>query len=162
MANPWASLEGASHIVQQALTPVFLLSGVGTLLNVFASRLGRVADQTHTLEKAPDNIARDTRLRILRQRARALDFAVVLGALAGGCTCTTVLVLFLGELLGDAGARLLLAAFGAAILLTMGSIASFVVEMLLAARGVRIAVEDTVGDGEPKRPHARRPNIDCD
>jgi hypothetical protein len=142
MADPWASLEGASHVVQQALTPVFLLSGIGTLLNVFATRLGRVSDQTHTLsDKTILDPVRDRRLEILRRRARALDVAVVLAALAGGLTCATVLVLFLGELLGDAGARFLLTLFGTAIVLTMGSIACFVVEMLLAARAVRIAVD---------------------
>ena len=38
-----ATFEAAAHIVQLALTPVFLLSGIAALLNVFAARLGRVA-----------------------------------------------------------------------------------------------------------------------
>jgi len=37
-------LESVAHIIQVALTPVFLPSGVGTLLNVFATRLARVTD----------------------------------------------------------------------------------------------------------------------
>jgi hypothetical protein len=70
-----------------------------------------------------------------------LDVAVVLSALAGGLTCATVLVLFLGEVRGTAAARLLFLAFGGAIVLTMGSLTAFVTEMLLAARGVRRTVD---------------------
>ena len=39
------TLDDATHLIQVALTPVFLLSGIGALLNVFAGRLARVADQ---------------------------------------------------------------------------------------------------------------------
>ncbi len=143
-----AALAKATRVVQQALTPVFLLSGIGTLLNVFAARLGRVADQTDALAaKQPGEPARDSRLRVLRLRSRALDVSVVLAALAGGLTCSTVLVLFLGELLGKAAASILFALFGGAIVFTIGSITGFVVEMLLAARGVRLAADH--GMSEP-------------
>ena len=37
-------IDTVAHIVQVALTPVFLLSGIGTLLNVFNQRLARVSD----------------------------------------------------------------------------------------------------------------------
>src|SRR4051812_512761 len=38
-------VETVAHIIQAALMPVFLLSGIATLLNVFSTRLARVADQ---------------------------------------------------------------------------------------------------------------------
>ena len=148
-----AALAQATHVVQQALTPVFLLSGIGTLLNVFATRLGRVADQTDALAaKERSGPGRDRRFEVLRLRSRALDAAVVLAALAGGLTCATVLVLFLGDLLGRAAANILFALFGGAIVLTLASITAFVAEMLLAARGVRLAVDETVSEGEATRP----------
>ncbi len=147
MGTEGSALVTATHVVQQALTPVFLLSGIGTLLNVFATRLGRVADQTDALAaKTRAEPGRDLRLRVLRRRSRALDAAVVLAALAGGLTCATVLVLFLGELLGKAAAGILFSLFGGAILFTLGAIAAFVGEMLLAARGVRLAVDTVVGE----------------
>jgi hypothetical protein len=136
------TLEAAARIVQLALTPVFLLSGIAALLNVFASRLGRVADQTDALaEEATGAPDRERRLRLLRLRSQALDWAVVLAALAGALTCLAVLVLFLGEVLGKNGAAILFFTFGAAILLTMGALGAYVVEMLLAARGIRRVVE---------------------
>jgi hypothetical protein len=70
-----------------------------------------------------------------------LDTAVVLSALSGGLTCVTVLVLFLGELRGTAAARYLFLSFGVAICLTMAALAAFVIEMLLAARVIRLTVD---------------------
>jgi hypothetical protein len=40
-----------AHIIQVALTPVFLLSGIATLLNVFSTRLARVADRVDQITK---------------------------------------------------------------------------------------------------------------
>jgi hypothetical protein len=142
------SLEAAAHIVQLALTPVFLLSGVAALLNVFAGRLGRVADQTDALAAEPSGApGRDQRLRTLRLRAYAMDWAVVLAALAGALTCGAILILFLGEVLGKEAASLLFLMFGGAIVLTMGALLAYVVEMLLAARVIRRVVAHSIERG---------------
>jgi hypothetical protein len=134
------TLESAAHVVQLALTPVFLLSGIAALLNVFASRLGRVADQTHRLAGEPKSPARDRRLRRLRFRSTCLDWAVVLAALGGAATCGAVLTLFLGEF-RVAAAQTLFACFGAAIVLTTFALTAFVIEMLAAASGIRRLVD---------------------
>ena len=139
------NLESAAHVVQLALTPVFLLSATATLLGVFAARLARVADRVDTLTKESKDLIRDELLTLLRWRSRVLDLAVVLSALAGALTCVAVLVLFLGEVRGAAAATLLFMAFGGAIVFTMASLAAFVVEMLLAARGVRRTVDRNAG-----------------
>ncbi len=128
----------SDHVVQLALTPVFLLSGVAALVNVFATRLGRVSDQADKLsEQDGGKPGQDIALKLLMWRSRALDFAVVLAALAGASTCGAALALFLGAVRGAAGASLLFWLFGGAIVLTMASLAAFVLEMLLAGRGVR-------------------------
>ena len=44
-------LESVAHVIQVAPIPVFLLSGVGTLLNVFATRLARVTDHMKHSER---------------------------------------------------------------------------------------------------------------
>ncbi len=140
-------LEGAAHVVQLALTPVFLLSGTATLLSVFAARLARVADRVDALAQETKDPMRDELLAVLRRRSHCLDVAVVMSALAGGLTCTAVLILFLGEVRGTEAARFLFLSFGSAIGLTMASLTAFVVEMLLAARGVRRTVDRHAGPG---------------
>ena len=51
--NTGSALDTVAHIIQVALTPVFLLSGIATLLNVFSSRLARVSDQVHADPPSP-------------------------------------------------------------------------------------------------------------
>ena len=148
MNFPDVTLEAAARIVQLALTPVFLLSGIAALLNVFSVRLGRVTDQVDILASQPAGTAgRDARLRLLRSRSHVLDCAVLLAALAGAQTCGAALVLFLGEVLGKGAATLLFLLFGGAIVFAMGALVAYAVEMLLATRGVREVVESSI---EPK------------
>ena len=72
-------LANAAHVIQTALTPVFLLAGLATLLNVFSTRLARVADRAEFIIKAiesanPEAIANYEReLSLLRRRSIALD-----------------------------------------------------------------------------------------
>jgi Protein of unknown function (DUF2721) len=139
------NLESAAHVVQLALTPVFLLSATATLLAVFSARLARVADRVDALSHQAKEPIRDGLLKLLRRRSHVLDAAVVVSALAGGLTCTAVLVLFLSEIRPMDVARLLFLSFGGAILLTMASLTAFVIEMLLAARGVRRTVDRHAG-----------------
>jgi len=136
-------LDAVASIIQMSLTPVFLLTGLATLLNVFATRLARVGtrvDQainalsTADVESAP--ILRDQLLH-LRRRSLALDTAVVLGAVAGATTCTTVLLLFLGAFGNGSVDRVLLSAFAIAIVCALGAIIAYATEMLMAGTGIR-------------------------
>ncbi len=149
-------LGDAVHIIQIALTPVFLLSGIATLLNVFSTRFARVADQIDGLVKSveagdtPSDAMLAHRLEILRRRSRALDFAVVLAAAGAALTCAAVLALFIGEAGGPAVATMLLGCFGLAIGCTLAAIVAFTIEMLLANRRVRAeAIAERAATGAP-------------
>jgi hypothetical protein len=151
-----AALDSVVHIIQVALAPVFLLSGIAALLNVFSARLARVADQVDAAAKAVDTADADQaallalRLQHLRRRSQALDVAVALGAAGGTLTCVTVLALFLGETGGFAMARTLFISFGLAIACTLGAIGGYTVEMLLASRHVRAAAAAGQQRAEPE------------
>lgn len=141
--GPVSPLDSIAHVIQVALTPVFLLSGLATLLSVFSTRLGRVADQVNRLAAEieacdeADAARLAVRLTRLQRRSRALDAAVILGALGGVLTCGATLVLFLGALRDAAVAGLLFTLFGAAVICAMGALGTFLYEMLLASHGVR-------------------------
>jgi hypothetical protein len=135
------NFEAAAHVVQLALTPVFLLSGIATLLGAFSARLGRVSDRVDALSNDGEEPGRHELLTMLRLRSRVLDVAVVLSSLAGALTCIAVLVLFLDQVRGTSAAMFLFLSFGGAIVLTMTALGAFVTEMLLTARGVRRTVD---------------------
>ena len=137
-------LDSAAHVIQTALlTPVFLLAGLATLLNVFSTRLARVGDRAEfvvkVIESANPEAAAvyERELSALRRRSIALDTAIVLGACGGGFTCMTALTLFLGTLEDATIASLLFAIFGLALLCTTGAIGAYTIEMMMAGSGVR-------------------------
>jgi hypothetical protein len=141
-----APLDIVAHIIQLALTPIFLLSGIGALLNVFATRLARVSDRVDQITKEmegvePEQVAILARqLARLRRRSVALDVAVVLAALAAASTCASVLTLFVGALREATVASALFATFGLAVVCTIGAIMAYTAEMLMTGSGVRAEV----------------------
>lgn len=143
LGSDGGSLESVAHIIQMALTPVFLLSGIAALLNVFSTRLGRVSDRVDQLAAAlatvgPAEAAHLSRqLSFQRRRSLWLDAAVVMGALGGVASCGAILALFVGALRDRTVAGVLFALFGFAVLCALGSLFAFVGEMLLAGRGLR-------------------------
>jgi hypothetical protein len=140
---PASALDSAAHIVQLALTPVFLLSGVAALLNVFATRLGRISDHVDKLVADPGDGSPDVRAKLhyLRIRSGLLDVAVVLAASAGALTCAAALVLFLGAVRDSSAGAALFILFGGAIVLTTCALTAFVLEVLLAGIGIRRMAE---------------------
>ena len=132
-------LDNAARIVQLALTPIFLLTGLGSLLNVFTTRLGRVADRVDLLTRDPDR--HRAQLARLRLRSRTLDIAVLLVALAGGLTCCAACTLFFGALRNSSTGTLLFGLFGSALVCATSGLAAFSFEMILSGRSVREQAE---------------------
>ncbi len=136
-------VDSIAHVIQVALTPVFLLSGIGTLLNVFNTRLARVSDHAEhastllkTCEDAEAAVLR-AHLRRLRRRTVALDVAIALAALGGAATCGAAFVLFVGVLRDSATSAVLFGLFGASLGCTVGSLAAFIGDSLLAWHGLQ-------------------------
>ena len=132
-----------AHLIQSALAPVFLLTGVGTTLNVLTGRLARAVDRARHLEDKLANHPADARqihsdLQVLVRRTRYLNAAIIM------CGCSAVLIAFVVITLfanvffgsGFEGAIALLFV-GAMVFITMAYVA-FLVEVHLATRSLRI------------------------
>jgi hypothetical protein len=137
------TLDSAAHLIQVALTPVFLLSGIAALLNVFASRLARVADQLDKLGGLIEGGCDATRAQAnadvarLHRRSLVLDAAVVLGTLGAAATCLSIMTLFLLAISNKSIADVLLLLFGLAVLCTLGSVIAFGLEMVMSNNAMR-------------------------
>jgi cell division protein FtsB len=83
-----ATVESVAHVIQMALTPVFLLSGIASLLGVLSTRLARVADRVDALAEqleADGPIDRRKlrrRLAYLQRRSFGLALLFTMGASA--------------------------------------------------------------------------------
>jgi uncharacterized protein DUF2721 len=138
------AIDSVAHIIQVALTPVFLLSGIGNLLSVFNTRLARVSDHTEhaaeLLDAEPD-VDRQVELLIhlkrLRRRQVVLDAAVLFGGLGGAATCGAAFVLFLGSSRGSGVGAWLFGLFGVALGCTVVALMAFLIDSLMAWHGLR-------------------------
>lgn len=135
------SLDTAAHVIQLALTPVFLLTAVGSLLNVFSSRLARVVDRIHGLKRQAERSGAE--LGRLRLRSQLLDAAVVAAAVAGGLTCCAAGTIFFGVLRDAATASLLFGLFGLALATATFALFCFAAEVFLSGRAVRAHIDET-------------------
>jgi hypothetical protein len=138
------AVDNVAHVIQVALTPVFLLSGIGTLLNVFNTRLSRVSDHrayvTDLLRGETDSdrqIWLRAHLVRLRRRTVVLDASVVLGAIGGASTCGAAWVLFLGSVRETAIVTWLFTLFGLALGCTACALIAFLADSMLAWHGLR-------------------------
>ncbi len=134
-----------THIIQTALAPIFLLSGIGTLLNVFNQRLVRVSDHVAHISELLDGSTDDeqkavglyTHLRRLNQRRVALDASVIFAGLAGAATCAAAFTLFVVTLRDATDSLILIWIFGLALGSTIASLTTFIIDTVLAWHGLR-------------------------
>ena len=117
-------------ILQTAIGPALLISGVGLLLLTMTNRLGRVVDRArllvHQLEDCPAELRsrKAAQLPILWQRARQIRLAITFASISALLAAILVVMLFLSALLRIEDAWLISVLF----ILCMGTlIASLIV-----------------------------------
>jgi hypothetical protein len=92
-------------ILQTAIGPVILISGVGLLLLTMTNRLGRVIDRARSLARellrADDSnrVKIEAQLRILWTRARLIRLAIVLSSMSALAASVLIITLFFTALL---------------------------------------------------------------
>lgn len=91
-------------VLQVAIAPVILISGVGLLLLSLTNRFGRAVDRTRQIHRELREAATADRLRLANQveviyrRARLIQWAIVLGALSALSAAMLILTLFFAAL----------------------------------------------------------------
>jgi hypothetical protein len=134
------NIPTVAHAIQQAVAPVFLLTGIGSILSVLAGRLGRVVDRFRLLNKMESDTPQAHRdeMRILSLRARWNHWAISLCTVSALCICLSIAALFVGaELRADlSGAVALL--FVAAMLALVCGLLCFLREIALATGVIEI------------------------
>jgi hypothetical protein len=130
--------------IQLAVAPVFLLTGIGSILNVLAGRVSRIVDRARSLERDFQSFQPEVRaearreLIILDKRMRTVNRAIILCTLAGLFVCIVVAVLFVGELYPMRWTQAVALLFIAAMALLIAGLMLFLQEVQLALRSVRV------------------------
>lgn len=98
------AISSIAQTIQLAIAPVFLLAGIGALLNVLAGRLARVVDRSRVLEALHASSTGEehqryvTELRIVDKRMRLVNTAIALIVASAITVCVLVAMLFITQL----------------------------------------------------------------
>lgn len=129
------------HIIQLAIAPVFLLTGVCTNLIVLTNRLGRIIDRSRVLEErldaGPDD-AYEHEHDTLHRRTHLINIAITLSTSCGLLICLVIAMLFAGDTLVLALDKYIAGSFVCAMLALIGSFIYLLSEIFIAAKSQRI------------------------
>jgi hypothetical protein len=138
-----SQMTDVAHVIQVAVAPVFLLSGIGGMLAVVITRLGRIVDRSRLLDDrlASADPAGKAALRgelaNLTRRSRLIDRAIVLATAAGFFVCLVIFTLFVEYLAKLRMSALVASLFLLAMLCLIGAFGTLQREVLLASSPLR-------------------------
>lgn len=139
--------DGIAHTIQIALAPSFLLTAIGAVLTLLTSRLARTVDRSRWIEEhyAPKGDAQHgyqvAQLRLIDERMKHANRALVLCALSGMLVCVVIAGLFLGAMFNLALGQVMAMAFVIAMLLLIGGLILFLLEIRIAVEMTRVQDE---------------------
>ena len=124
-----------SHVIQLAVAPVFLLSGVGVTTGMLTSRLARIVDRARALEAWPHDPS-DTRtpadLAALSQRAQLINRALTLCTVCAILVSLVIVALFISPMFEIDLSGVIAALF-------IGGLGAYVAALLMFLREIFIA-----------------------
>ncbi len=141
---PDTHITDIAHIIQLAVAPVFLLSGVGVTLTVLTNRLSRIVDRARVLEERLTSATQSSTaglnadLHTLASRARLINWAITLTTCCGLLVCLVIVALFVGYFLSVDLSRAIALLFIVGMLAFVIAFVSFLREIFLATSSLRI------------------------
>lgn len=144
---PEADMTTIAHVIQIAVAPVFLLTGVAGFLAVLTSRLARIIDRARELEAALRTGAQlgeldlHESIRQLARRARLVNRAISMCTTCALLICVVIVLLFVGAIATiDASTVIAVLFIAAMAFLTVGLII-FLREIYIGTATLRIGAD---------------------
>jgi len=139
-------LGDITHVIQLAIAPVFLLTAVGTILNVLAGRLARAVDRRRVLTSELPRLDPETRalaeqeLEFEHRRIRLVYTAIGLAVTSALLVCLLISIAFVDAFVAMNFAKLIATLFVLALVALTGSLAVFMREIFLSVNSIRAPV----------------------
>jgi len=128
-----------ARVIQLAVAPVFLLTAIGTIINVLIQRLGRALDRRRIIEEQVPHCegevlaAAEGELKMLNRRIVLVLWAITLAVLAGTLVCLLIGVAFAGAFVQTNLVRIVAGLFIGAVAVLTAALLLFLREVLIAA-----------------------------
>ena len=131
-----------TEAMQTAVTPVFLLTGIGALLNVMMSRLGRIKDRERLIyslvhmASGEDYILVNEAMKKLTKRSILVSVGIWLATGSALFVCLVIIFMFLGAVTFVESNILIASLFIICMTLLATSLLALVYEVFLATRTI--------------------------
>ncbi len=130
------------HLIQSAVAPVFLLSGVGVTLGVLTTRLARIVDRARSLEDRIENRPGSVHnlhheLEVLAKRSRYINMAITMCAVSALLVALVVITLFANAFFTTSLAGTVAILFVGAMVCLTGAFVAFLIEVRIATAALR-------------------------
>jgi hypothetical protein len=141
------SLSSLLPIIQLAITPVILISGMGALMITLTNRMARIVDRTRELAEEIPSADPDERkhlesqLDIMWARSLMMRRAVTCNGLSMLLACLLIVALF-GAAMFDWNMKVMvLGLFAASILMLTASLVDFLRDIYVSLHALKLQVE---------------------
>jgi hypothetical protein len=139
-------LDQLVPVLQLAVGPVILISGVGLLLLTLTNRFGRLLDRARLLNRdrtgtPEDDAVASEQIDILHRRASILRVSITLGAITVLLVAVLILALFVAALFKLEAGWLIVGLFCVSQISLIGSMLAFIRDMNLALAAVRLEIK---------------------
>ena len=149
------SQEHVLPIIQLAITPVILMSGIGAVLLSMTHRMGRIVDRSRSLaglvrqeKDASDREHLVSQLRVMYRRAKVMRFAMTMATTSVFVSGLLVVSLFVSALVQVQLSRLILALFVISVSLLLTGLAAFVRDIFMSLRALGVEVNRALKNAE--------------
>ena len=136
-----------AHLIQIALTPIFLISAIGVTLNVLTSRLARIVDRARAMEDIVrrsdhQDDGRDLHgaLGVLARRARYINAAITFITLSALFIALVVVMLFVNAFLRWDLSAFIACMFILSMLALCAALLAFLIEVRIATKTLQIGI----------------------
>lgn len=151
MINTMIEIHSVSEAIRDAVAPVFLLTGIGSILGVLIGRLGRSIDRARFLTDAPEEKRERFKdeLRIIVRRTKWLRRAIAAATLAALCICVSIASMFLSVETGLRLPHLVMVSFIISMASLIFGLLCFLREIVLASREVIVPFQQRDKPAQP-------------
>jgi hypothetical protein len=144
---PTTPLHEIVPVLQVAIGPVILISGVGLLLLTMTNRLGRTIDRARQLKGELSKRTDEEREQVLAQvaiiyrRARMIRLSIILAALSALLASALIITLFVTALLHSEQAVLVSIIFIACMTALFASLVAFICDINLSLHALKLELK---------------------
>jgi Protein of unknown function (DUF2721) len=141
------SVKAVAQVIQSAVAPVFLLSGIGAFLNVCAARVSRIIDRCRAIEpillqsNGTEHRRWQAEIKTLDRRLRLVNWSISLSVLSAVLICIVVALLFAATLFEPNFGKAIALLFIVSMFAIGIGFALFLVETRVATRSLRVRPE---------------------